>query len=181
MNSDPGTTSISDPGETYSIPVAFEADEEDRRVVEELLGRSVRFPFRVAVRDEYDQIVVIENYPFGVSFEPMPTWFWLVDPEINLEVSRLEAAGGVKIAEGIFSAELLDAVSNVYSSGRNSLLAHSGLEIPARRVRDGVGGSRAGVKCLHAHSAFHLAGGWSPIGSWVSVEIGMNRRLRAVS
>ena len=36
------------------------------------------------------------------------------------------------------------------------------------RPSGGVGGTRAGVKCLHAHYAFHLAGGDDPVGRWVA-------------
>jgi hypothetical protein len=30
-----------------------------------------------------------------------------------------------------------------------------------------VGGTRRGVKCLHAHYAYSLAGGDDPVGRWV--------------
>ena len=36
------------------------------------------------------------------------------------------------------------------------------------RPSGGVGGTRTGVKCLHAHYAWHLAGGDDPVGRWVS-------------
>ena len=36
----------------------------------------------------------------------------------------------------------------------------------------GVGGTRKGVKCLHAHFAWHLAGGDDPIGRWVAEKLG---------
>jgi hypothetical protein len=35
----------------------------------------------------------------------------------------------------------------------------------------GVGGTRIGVKCLHAHYAWHLAGGDDPVGRWVDEQI----------
>jgi exopolyphosphatase/guanosine-5'-triphosphate,3'-diphosphate pyrophosphatase len=35
----------------------------------------------------------------------------------------------------------------------------------------GVGGTRRGVKCLHAHYAFHLAGGVDPVGGWVAEQV----------
>ena len=35
----------------------------------------------------------------------------------------------------------------------------------------GVGGTRAGVKCLHAHYAYHLAGGDDPVGAWVAERV----------
>ncbi|WP_410959367.1 DUF501 domain-containing protein, partial [Salmonella sp. SAL4433] len=35
----------------------------------------------------------------------------------------------------------------------------------------GVGGTRVGLKCLHAHHAYHLAGGDDPVGRWVAERI----------
>ena len=44
--------------------------------------------------------------------------------------------------------------------------------VPAGRVgrsqRAASGGTRQGVKCLHAHYAWHLAGGDDPVGRWVA-------------
>ena len=40
------------------------------------------------------------------------------------------------------------------------------------RPSGGVGGTRQGVKCLHAHYAAHLAGFDDPVGRWVAVELG---------
>jgi hypothetical protein len=34
------------------------------------------------------------------------------------------------------------------------------------RPSGGVGGTREGVKCLHAHYAYLLAGGDDPVGRW---------------
>jgi hypothetical protein len=35
----------------------------------------------------------------------------------------------------------------------------------------GVGGTRRGVKCLHAHYAWYLAGGDDPVGRWVAEQL----------
>jgi hypothetical protein len=35
-----------------------------------------------------------------------------------------------------------------------------------------VGGTRQGVKCLHAHYAWFLAGGDDPVGRWVAGQLG---------
>src|SRR5439155_21867497 len=35
----------------------------------------------------------------------------------------------------------------------------------------GVGGTRIGLKCLHAHYAYHLAGGEDPVGAWVAARV----------
>jgi hypothetical protein len=34
-----------------------------------------------------------------------------------------------------------------------------------------VAGTRRGVKCLHAHYAWHLAGGDDPVGRWVAARL----------
>ncbi len=39
------------------------------------------------------------------------------------------------------------------------------------RPHGGVGGTRAGVKCLHAHYAYFLAGGDDPVGRWVEERL----------
>ena len=43
--------------------------------------------------------------------------------------------------------------------------------MPGRGRSGGVGGTRTGVKCLHAHYAWHLAGGDDPVGRWVSEQL----------
>ena len=49
--------------------------------------------------------VVIANEPFLRDGTPMPTRYWLVDPELRALVGRLEAAGGVREAEAQVDAE----------------------------------------------------------------------------
>ncbi len=39
------------------------------------------------------------------------------------------------------------------------------------RPSHGVGGTRIGVKCLHAHYAWHLAGGDDPVGAWTEARL----------
>jgi len=39
------------------------------------------------------------------------------------------------------------------------------------RPQGGVGGTRTGVKCLHAHYAWYLAGGDDPVGRWVAERL----------
>lgn len=34
-----------------------------------------------------------------------------------------------------------------------------------------MAGTRTGVKCLHAHYAYHLAGGDDPVGRWVAAKL----------
>jgi hypothetical protein len=140
-------------------------DADDLAAVEALLGRRVQGDFEVVVRHADGSPVVLRNAPLMHDGTPMPTRYWLVgEPERTL-VSRLEAAGGVREAEQQIDAAELAAAHARYAAERDSVLAadHVG-----PRPSGGVGGTRLGVKCLHAHYAWHLAGGDDPVGRWVA-------------
>ena len=70
-----------------------------RGAVARLLGRDPGGAFTVAVRRDDGTPVVIANEPFLRDGTPMPTRYWLVDPDLRTEVGRLEAPGGVRAAE----------------------------------------------------------------------------------
>ena len=128
-----------------------------------LLGREPQAEFDVVVRDAVGAPVVVRNAPFTRDGTPMPTRYWLVDPTLNLQVSRLEAAGGVRDAQAAVAPEALRAAHEVYAAERDAQIpaGHAG-----PRPSGGVGGTRVGVKCLHAHYAYLLAGGDDPVGRW---------------
>ena len=98
----------------------------------------------------------------------MPTRFWLVDPDLCRAVSALESEGGVRVAEAVVDPDELAATHRAYAAARDAALpnGHTG-----PRPHGGVGGTRAGVKCLHAHFAYHLAGGNDPVGRWVEEQL----------
>src|SRR5439155_23649653 len=93
---------------------------------------------------------------------------WLVDERLRDSVSRLEAAGGVRAAEAAVDPAALDAAHARYASERDAALPP---EHRGPRPTGGVGGTRRGVKCLHAHYAWHLAGGDDPVGRWVHEQM----------
>src|SRR5258708_40276307 len=70
----------------------------DVAALTERLGRAPQADFEVVVRDAAGGPVVVRNEPFTRDGTPMPTRYWLVDPELNLRISRLEAAGGGRSA-----------------------------------------------------------------------------------
>jgi hypothetical protein len=140
-------------------------DLDDRAAVEALLGRPVQGDFEVVVRHDDGSPVVLRNHPLLHDGTPMPTRFWLVgEPERTL-VSRLEAAGGVRQAEQEVDPAVLQAAHDRYAEERDAALpaGHTG-----PRPSGGVGGTRLGVKCLHAHYGWYLAGGDDPVGAWVA-------------
>jgi len=142
------------------------ADEVDRAAVRELLGREPSGAFEVVVRDETGAPVVIRNAPHLEDGTPMPTRYWLVGRREVQAVSRLEAAGGVRRAEADVDPVALADAHRRYAAERDGQ-ATSGGPQPA----GGVGGTRQGVKCLHAHYAWHLAGGDDPVGRWIADQL----------
>lgn len=137
--------------------------ENDRERVEELLGRPPRGAFDVVVRDGDGDPVVVRNAPFLDDGTPMPTRYYLVGAELVRAVSRVEAAGGVRQAEEHIDAQMIVATHNAYALDRDAAIP-AGHDGPT--PYGGVGGTRQGVKCLHAHVAYLLAGGDDPIGMW---------------
>jgi len=112
------------------------------------------------------------NAPLLDDGRPMPTLFWLVDDGLREQVSRLEAAGGVKEAERAVPAEAVAEAHERYRQERDRILPadHVG-----PRPSGGVGGTRRGVKCLHAHLAWFLVGGVDPVGQWVAGRLHLDR------
>jgi len=140
----------------------------DDEAVAALLRRQPLGPFLVARRRPDGAPVVIENAPFLFDGTPMPTRYWLVDPTLREAVSRLEAAGGVKAAEAEVDAAALADAHSRYAAERDRLIEP---DQPGPRPSGGVGGTRVGVKCLHAHLAWWLVGGNDPVGAWVAERI----------
>ncbi len=141
----------------------------DEDTVAELLGRHPLAPFEVVRRRTDGTPVVIENAPFLVDGTPMPTRFWLVDPVLRDVVSTLEAGGGVRLAEREVDPAALAAAHARYAVERDALID---TEHVGPRPSGGIGGTRKGVKCLHAHLAWWLVGGPDPVGEWVAARLG---------
>ena len=144
----------------------------EHEVVAALLGRDPGGAFAVVVRRDDGAPMVIANEPFLRDFTPMPTRYWLVDPDLRAAVGRLEAAGGVRQAGAEVDAAALDACHRHYAAERDALIP-PGWSGP--RPSGGVGGTRRGVKCLHAHLAWWLAGGDDPVGAWVAARLHVSR------
>jgi hypothetical protein len=144
----------------------------DDDLVAALLGRPPKGSYRVALRRLDGSPVVIENAPVLDDGTPMPTLYWLVDRELRRAVSSLESAGGVKRAEQEVDARQLEDSHSRYAEARDRRIAE--LAAASHRPRGGVGGTRQGVKCLHAHLAWHLVGGNDPVGRLVVEWLGLD-------
>jgi hypothetical protein len=99
----------------------------------------------------------------------MPTLFWLVDAELRDAVSRLEGNGGVHRFEDLVDAEELQRAHDEYARRRDAAVVRTDLLTAV----GGVGGTRVGVKCLHAHLANFLSGADDPVGRLVASSIAM--------
>lgn len=144
---------------------------DDRTRVAELLGRAPRGAFDVVVRDRAGDPVVVRNAPFLDDGTPMPTRYYLVGADLVRAVSRLEAAGGVRRAEQEIDEQEIADTHRRYAAERDASIPpdHRG-----PRPSGGVGGTRTGVKCLHAHVAHVLAGGDDPVGRWALARLDLD-------
>lgn len=140
----------------------------DLEWVEACLGRPPRAPFAVAARDAAGRPSVIANPPFLDDGTPMPTRFWLVDPDLHRRIGGLESDGGVDAAEEEIGLDALAEAHDRHRLERDAMIApdHTG-----PRPSGGVGGTRVGIKCLHTHYAWYLAGGDDPVGAWVQARL----------
>jgi uncharacterized protein len=144
-----------------------DASPGDLADVERFLGRALAGRCAVVVRRIDGAPVVIENEPHLRDGTPMPTLFWLVDPELHDAVSRLEGAGGVHRFEDLVDADALAATHARYAERRRLATVRTEGAQPS----GGVGGTRVGVKCLHAHLANYLVGADDPVGELVALEL----------
>lgn len=145
-----------------------ELSDHDRSLVAELLARAPQGAFVVAVRHDDGTPRVIRNAPILDDGTPMPTLYWLVSAHDRLVVSRLESHQAVSASEAAVDPQELLAAHEAYRAERDALVPPdwSG-HVPSA----GVGGTRVGVKCLHAHYAYWLAGGNDPVGAWVGRQL----------
>ena len=140
----------------------------DHEEIENLLGRKPQGCYEVVVRNSSGEARVIRNDPFLDDGTPMPTLYWLVDPEERRLVSRLESRGAIREVEALIGLGRIAKTHTQYSHERDRYISddHSG-----PKPSGGVGGTRKGIKCLHANYAFYLAGGDDPVGAWVAANI----------
>ncbi len=147
-----------------------ELRQSDLDTVREQLGREPSTPFSVVVRCWPDaHSLVIRNHPLDATGAPFPTLFWLTCPEAVKAVARIESGGEIarlnrRIEEDPVFAREVAAAHAAYAAERARF-------VPEAEGFGGVAGTRTGVKCLHAHYAFHLAGGLDPIGALVAGEV----------
>ncbi len=160
-----------------ALTTFVDAGDDDVAAVTDMLGRAPSGRFAVVVRRVTGSPVVIENEPHLRDGTPMPTLYWLVDPILTDDVSRLEGAGGVHRYESLIDADALLATHEAYARQRDArTVRHEGAQ-----PSGGVGGTRRGVKCLHAHLANFLVGNVDPVGALVAAELDLPTLVTVVT
>jgi hypothetical protein len=113
--------------------------------------------------------LVIRNRPVDPKGNPFPTLYWLTCPDTVRAVSVLESEGWIRRLEQLAETDPelrtgLREAHEQYATERGRLLGGS-------ERWGGVGGASTGVKCLHAHYAYFVAGGADPVGAWVHEQL----------
>jgi exopolyphosphatase / guanosine-5'-triphosphate,3'-diphosphate pyrophosphatase len=145
--------------------VSDELRASDLDAVREQLGREPTVPFSVVARCTGGHPLVIRNRPVDERDEPFPTMYWLTCPAAVKAVSRLESDGWIsRLNDDPEMAGAIEAAHRAYAGEREEMLEGAG-------VWGGVGGARAGMKCLHAHYAYHLSGGDDAVGRWTADRV----------
>ncbi len=138
-----------------AAPSTGSPESSDRRAVAALIGRQPFTDFHVAVRCPHGGPAVVRNAPTDLRGKPFPTRDWLACRALGEAVSRLEAAGGVRLLEA--DPQMREPIASAHA--RHQQL-HAGYRVAG-------GGDPEHVKCLHAHLAFGLGEGGSPVADWI--------------
>ena len=147
---------------------------DDVAAVRELIGRTPRGSFDVVVRDDAGDAgrAIATHHCSMMASRCRPVTGWSANarswPSSRLESHGRGASRRIRDRSRRWSPMRMPAT-------RPSAMPHSGR---SRRPRPhgGVGGTRTGVKCLHAHYAWFLAGGDDPVGAWVAHELARRSR-----
>ncbi|MDP9299590.1 MAG: DUF501 domain-containing protein [Actinomycetota bacterium] len=100
---------------------------------------------------------------------PFPTTHWLTCPDAVKAVSRLEADGWIaRLNERLDDDETFRAE---VAAAHEEAAEDRARDLAEARAWGGVGGTRRGIKCLHAHYANRLGGGDDVVGRWVAERI----------
>ena len=141
----------------------------DLAAVRDQLGREPTTAFTVAARCTGGHPLVIRNAPIDAAGAPFPTTYWLTCPEAVRAVSRVESGGWIGRLNERERDE--DRFRGALERAHASYSADRAEDLEAARDWGGVAGTRTGIKCLHAHYAYYLAGGDDPVGAWVAERV----------
>ncbi|AKK10761.1 DUF501 domain-containing protein [Corynebacterium uterequi] len=130
--------------------------EEDLGIVTEQLGRRPRGVLDIAYRTPDGQPGVVKTAPRLDDGTPFPTLYYLTDPRLTAEASRLEVAQVMKWMEARLGSD--DALRADYERAHEYYLAERNA-IEDLGTDFSGGGMPDRVKCLHVLIAYALAEG----------------------
>ena len=128
----------------------------DLDLVEAQLGRRPRGVVAVAYRTPDGQPAVVTTFPKLADGTPFPTLYYLTDPRLTAEASRLEAAQVMKWMEARL-AEDEELAADYRSAHEHYLATRNAMEDLGTDFSGG--GMPTRVKCLHVLIAYALAEG----------------------
>lgn len=150
---DPTVTRVGD--EPAGTVIGMTVSQKDLEIVAEQLGRAPRGVLEVSYRTPDGLPAVVKTAPRLDDGTPFPTLYYLTDPRLTAEASRLEVAQVMKWMEG-----RLDDASLAADYQR----AHEHYLTERNKIEDlgtdfSGGGMPERVKCLHVLIAYALAEG----------------------
>ncbi|MEU1952279.1 DUF501 domain-containing protein [Nocardia rhamnosiphila] len=131
-------------------------DDRDLQIVAEQLGREPRGVLAVAYRTPDGLPAVVKTAPRLPDGTPFPTLYYLTDPRLTAEASRLESAGVMKGMTDRLGRDT--ELAAAYRAAHESYLAERD-EIESLGTDFSGGGMPDRVKCLHVLIAHALAKG----------------------
>lgn len=136
--------------------IAMSVNEEDLAAVEKQLGREPRGVIDIAYRTPDGAPGVVTTSPKLPDGTPFPTLYYLTEPRLTAEASRLEVAQVMKWMETRLGTD--DDLAADYRAAHDHFLA-------TRNALEDLGTDFSGggmpdrVKCLHVLIAYALAEG----------------------
>ncbi|WJY68515.1 DUF501 domain-containing protein [Corynebacterium auris] len=130
--------------------------QEDIATVTEQLGRTPRGVLAVAYRTPDGEPAVVTTAPKLDDGTPFPTLYYLTDPRLTAEASRLEVAQVMKWMEARLAVD--EALRQDYRNAHEHYLATRNA-IEDLGTDFSGGGMPERVKCLHVLIAYALAEG----------------------
>lgn len=130
--------------------------EADLDVVQEQLGRRPRGVVDISYRTPDGQPAVLKTAPKLPDGTPFPTLYYLTDPRLTAEASRLEVAHVMKWMESRLETD--EDLAADYGAAHEHFLAKRN-EMEDLGTDFSGGGMPDRVKCLHVLIAYALAEG----------------------
>ena len=130
--------------------------DADLAIVSEQLGRTPRGVLEVSFRTPDDQPAVIKTSPKLPDGTPFPTLYYLTDPRLTAEASRLEVAHVMKWMESRLSEDK-ELAADYHQAHEHFLAKRNAIEDLGTDFSGG--GMPERVKCLHVLIAYALAEG----------------------